>query len=119
MVQNLMSNIFTYFTVSLPFSSRDVSIAINNLLQMTTARWVWIRKTKDSMNQYEGRYRLSYICDDLLKGHPGRGRGGGTHTRVIHLCRITTASPSSGNLLKKIADSSQNITRKKGKLTVK
>ena len=34
-----MSNIFTYFTVSLPFSSRDISIAISNLLQMTTARW--------------------------------------------------------------------------------
>ena len=34
-----MSNIFTYFTVSLPFSSRDVSIAISNLLQTTTARW--------------------------------------------------------------------------------
>ena len=34
-----MSNIFTYFTVSLPFSSRDISIAISNLLQTTTARW--------------------------------------------------------------------------------
>ena len=34
-----ISNIFTYFTVSLPFSSRDVSIAISNLLQTTTARW--------------------------------------------------------------------------------
>ena len=34
-----MNNIFTDFTVSLPFSSRDVSIAISNLLQTTTARW--------------------------------------------------------------------------------
>ena len=34
-----MSNIFTYFTVSLPFSSRDVSIAMSNLLQTTTAKW--------------------------------------------------------------------------------
>ena len=39
---------------------------------------IWIRKTKDSMNRNEGRYRLSHIYDDLLKGHPGRGRGG-TH----------------------------------------
>ena len=34
-----MSDIFTYFRVSLPFTSRDVSIAISNLLQTTTARW--------------------------------------------------------------------------------
>ena len=34
-----MSNSFTYFTVSLPFSSRDVSTAISNLFQTTTARW--------------------------------------------------------------------------------
>ncbi|KAI0215623.1 hypothetical protein LSAT2_032317 [Lamellibrachia satsuma] len=40
---------------------------------------IWIRKTKDSMNRDEGRYRLSHIYDDLLKGHPGRGSGGG-HT---------------------------------------
>ena len=33
-----MSNIFTYFTVSLPFSSRDVS-AISNLLQTTITGW--------------------------------------------------------------------------------
>ena len=32
-----MSNICIYFTVSLPFSSRDVSTAISNLLQTTTA----------------------------------------------------------------------------------
>ena len=37
---------------------------------------IWITKTKDSMNRDEGRYRLSQIYDDLLKGHPGRGRGG-------------------------------------------
>ena len=35
---------------------------------------IWIRKTKDSMNRYEGRYRLSSIYDDLLKGHTGLGR---------------------------------------------
>ena len=34
-----MSNIFTYFIVSLPFSSHDVSIVISNLIQTTTARW--------------------------------------------------------------------------------
>ncbi|KAI0231170.1 Thymidine phosphorylase [Lamellibrachia satsuma] len=37
---------------------------------------IWIRKTTDSMNRDEGRYRLSHIYDDLQKGHPGRGRGG-------------------------------------------
>ena len=42
---------------------------------------IWIRKTKNSMNRDEGRYRLSHIYDDLLKGHPGRGRGG-AYTRV-------------------------------------
>ena len=39
---------------------------------------IWIRKTKDSMNRDEGRYRVSHIYDNLLKGHPGRGHGG-TH----------------------------------------
>ena len=39
---------------------------------------IWIRKTKDSMNRDEGQYRLSHIYDDLLKGQPGRGRGGHT-----------------------------------------
>ena len=34
-----MRNIFAYFTISLPFSSHDVSTAISNLLQTTTARW--------------------------------------------------------------------------------
>ena len=68
-----MSNIFTYFTVSLPFFSRDVSIAISNLLQMTTTRW---RHSINSMS-------------------------------------------SSGSRLKKIADSNRNVTRKKGKLTMK
>ena len=33
-----LSNIFTYFTISLPFSSHDVLTAISNLLQTTTAR---------------------------------------------------------------------------------
>ena len=33
-----MNTIFTYFSVNLPFSSRDISIAVNNLLQTTTAR---------------------------------------------------------------------------------
>ena len=47
---------------------------------------IWIRKTTDSMNRDEGRYRLLHIYDDLLKGHPGRGlehtpgRGLGEHT---------------------------------------
>ena len=36
---SLLSNIFNYFTVSLPFSARDVSTAIRNHLQTTTARW--------------------------------------------------------------------------------
>ena len=40
---------------------------------------IWIRK--DSMNRDEGRYRLSHLYDDLLKSHPGDGRGG-AHTRV-------------------------------------
>ena len=34
-----MSNIFTFFKVSLPFSSGDVSAAISSFLQTTTARW--------------------------------------------------------------------------------
>ena len=34
-----MSNIFTYFTVSLPFPSHDVSIVIKKIIQMITARW--------------------------------------------------------------------------------
>ena len=29
---------------------------------------IWIRKTKDRMNRDEGRYRLSHIYADLLKG---------------------------------------------------
>ena len=44
-----MSNFFTYFTVSLPFSFRDVSTAISNLLQMTTTRW---RNGSHSMQTY-------------------------------------------------------------------
>ena len=39
---------------------------------------IWIRKTKDSMNRDDGRYRLSHIYDDLLKGHPGCSRIGHT-----------------------------------------
>ena len=39
---------------------------------------ILIRKTKNSMNRDEGRYRLSHIYDNLLKGHPGGGRGGHT-----------------------------------------
>ena len=34
-----MSNIFTYFTVSLRFSSRDDSTAIGNLFQTNTVKW--------------------------------------------------------------------------------
>ena len=37
---------------------------------------IWIRKTKDSINRDEARYRLSHLYDDFLKGHPGGGRGG-------------------------------------------
>ena len=37
-----------------------------------------VKKTKDSMNRDEARYRLSHIYDNLLKGHPGGGRGGHT-----------------------------------------
>ena len=44
-----LSNIFTYFTVSLPFSSCGVLIAISNLLQMTTTRW---RNGSHSMQMY-------------------------------------------------------------------
>ena len=40
---------------------------------------IWIRKNKNIMNRDEGRYRLSHIYNDLLKGHPG------AHTRVIRL----------------------------------
>ena len=43
-----------------------------------TKEVIWIKKTKDSMNRNEGRYRLLQIYDDLLKGHPRRGRGGHT-----------------------------------------
>ena len=42
---------------------------------------IWIRKTKDSMNRDDGQYQFSQIYDDLLMGHPGRGRGG-THQGV-------------------------------------
>ena len=38
---------------------------------------------------------------------------------VIRLHRMTTVSPSSSSYLKKIADSSQNVMGKKGKLIVK
>ena len=47
---------------------------------------ILIRKTKDSMNRDEGRYRLSHICDNLLKGHPGGGRGGGGGTHQSDVC---------------------------------
>ena len=46
-----------------------------------TKEAIWIKKTKDSMNRDEGRYRLSHIYDDLLNSHPVRGRGG-AHTRA-------------------------------------
>ena len=49
-----------------------------------TKEAIWIRKTKDSMNQDEARYGLSHIYDDLLKGHPGWGRGG--HTPEWYVC---------------------------------
>ena len=39
---------------------------------------IWIRKTKDSMNRDDSRYRLSHIYDDLLKRHPVRGSEGRT-----------------------------------------
>ena len=66
-----MSNIFTYFTISLPFSSRDVSIAISNLLQMTTARW---RHGSHSTQTYH-----SGVCPR------GRALGGpsGDHRRYV------------------------------------
>ena len=43
---------------------------------------------------------------------PPRVRPRGAHTRVIHLRRINTLSPSSGSRLKRIADSNRNVTRK-------
>ena len=75
---------------------------------------IWIKKNKDRLNRDEGRCRLSHIYDDLLKSQPGRGgREGRAHTRVVHLRKITTVSPSSGIRLKKIVDSSRNVTVKK------
>ena len=83
-----MSNIFTFLTVSLPFS-RDVSTAISNILQTTTARW---RHGSHSAQTYH-----SGVCPPRprpvwLFGTSSRG----AHTRVIHLRRMTTVSPSSG-----------------------
>ena len=76
---------------------------------------IWTRKTIDSMNRDDGRYRLLHIYDDLLKGHPWRGRGRGAHTRVICLRRMTTVLPSSSSHLIAVEMSREE----KGKLTVK
>ena len=66
-----MSNIFTYFTVSLPFSSRDVSIAVSRLLQMLDGDTVVIL-----------RRRHSGVC-------PPRGRAlcgpSGDHRRCVRV----------------------------------
>ena len=59
-----LSNIFTFFTVSLPFSS--LLSAIFRRLPLDGDMVVILR-------------RLSYIYHDLLKGHPECGCGGGTH----------------------------------------
>ena len=48
-----MSNTFTYFTVSLPFSSLDVSIAISNLLQTTTASHSPGANTRDGVQEHK------------------------------------------------------------------
>ena len=78
---------------------------------------------KENQRQHDSRRgtipTLTHIYDDLLKGHlgwgrgghtPGRSHGGGSHTRVIRLRRMTNVSPSSGRRLKKIADSSRKVT---------
>ena len=59
-----MSNIFIYFTVSLPFCSRDVSIAISNLLQMTTARW-----------RHGSHSAQTSLSHDSTESHGRRGGG--------------------------------------------
>ena len=74
-------------------SSRDISTAISNLLQMTTARW---RHSSHSMQTYH-----SGVCSRPCTGWPFR-RSLGAHTRVICLHRMTTVSPCSGSRLKKI-----------------
>ena len=38
---------------------------------------IWIRKTSNTMNRDEGRYKLPHVYDDILRRHPGRGRGRG------------------------------------------
>ena len=68
-----MSDMFTYFTDRLHFSSRDISIAIGNLLQTTNARW---RHGSHSMQTYH-----SGVC---LRG---RALGGpsGDHRRYLRV----------------------------------
>ena len=60
-----MSNIFTYFTVNLSFSSRDVSTAISNLLQMTTAI-IKTRLQKDTTLTDRTRLEIENIMDFVL-----------------------------------------------------
>ena len=117
-----MSNSFTYFTVSLSFSSRDISTAISNLLQMTTVRWQHrshsmqtYHSGKKNQRQHASRCgpipTLTYLW--WPPEGPTRARPHGAHTRVICLRRMTTVLPCSGSRLKKIADSSQNVTGRK------
>ena len=57
------------------------SAIINHMTQQNhTVDWEWANfvDIESDWNRDEGRYRLSHIYDDLLKGHPGRGRGGHT-----------------------------------------
>ena len=61
-----MSNIFTFFKVSLPFSSGDVSAAISSFLQTTTARW-GRGKTSNPLHQKMGVIRtLLDRCKTLV-----------------------------------------------------
>ena len=71
-----MSNSFTYFTVTLPFSSRDVLTAISNLVQTTTARW---QHGSHSTQTYQGssnemRVSTMYHINSTQKDENKEGR---------------------------------------------